>query len=366
MDTKIKCSSMNHKENEAIIFCQECKIYMCKKCESFHSELFQKHNQFKLSAIKSNEELFTGLCMEKSHFIELKFFCKDHNKLCCSECITKIKSDEYGQHTDCTICSLKDIKQEKLNKLKDNIKELEDLSKNINESITEIKLAFEKIEEDKEKLKTDIQSIFTKIRNLLNNKEDEILQLIDTKYEEIYIHKDYIIDIEKLPEKINKSIEKGKLIQNNNETIKLNSLINDCLNLENNIFNINKINSNIKDLKTKQNKKYFIKNQKAIEQVEEIINNSKFLFSNVESEIINEKNFLQINEWLGGNHNFFLKYSAKRDGCNTDIFHQNCDNISGCVIICKPINHDIIGGYISSKIFKVINTKMIIRPFCSI
>ena len=43
-----KCSSEYHKENDAISFCQECKIYMCNKCEKYHSELFQRHHQFKL------------------------------------------------------------------------------------------------------------------------------------------------------------------------------------------------------------------------------------------------------------------------------------------------------------------------------
>ena len=197
----IKCSSINHKESDAIIFCQNCKKYMCKKCESFHSDLFQEHNQFKLNQNKSDEELFTGLCMEKNHFIELKFFCRSHNKLCCSECITKIKGDEYGQHTDCKICSLKEIEKEKFNKLKKNIKELEQLSNNINKSIEEIKIIFNKNEEDKEKLKTEIQKIFTKLRNVINNKEDEILLKIDTKYEELFSNKDYILEIEKLPEK---------------------------------------------------------------------------------------------------------------------------------------------------------------------
>ena len=129
--SNIKCSSINHKENDAILFCQDCKIYMCKKCESFHSELFQKHTQFNIKTNKEEKEVFTGLCMENNHFIELKFFCKTHNKLCCSECITKIKGEGYGQHTDCNICPLKDIKEEKINKLKENNKILEDLSSNI-------------------------------------------------------------------------------------------------------------------------------------------------------------------------------------------------------------------------------------------
>ena len=71
-----KYSSANHKENEAILFCQECKAYLCKKCEMYHSEMLQNHRQINLKSIKGENELFAGLCSEINHFIELKFFCK--------------------------------------------------------------------------------------------------------------------------------------------------------------------------------------------------------------------------------------------------------------------------------------------------
>ena len=32
---KNKCSLEQHKEIDAIIFCQICKVYMCNKCENF-------------------------------------------------------------------------------------------------------------------------------------------------------------------------------------------------------------------------------------------------------------------------------------------------------------------------------------------
>ena len=49
-----KCSSINHKEIEALSFCNDCNLYMCNKCEKLHSELFQNknHNQIKLEKEK--------------------------------------------------------------------------------------------------------------------------------------------------------------------------------------------------------------------------------------------------------------------------------------------------------------------------
>ena len=94
-----------------------------------------------------NKEIFIDICKEKRHSKQLEFYCKNHNKLCCAACITKLETNGYGQHKDCDVCVIQDIKEEKKNKLKDNIKYLEDLSNNLNNSIKELKQLFDKIEE---------------------------------------------------------------------------------------------------------------------------------------------------------------------------------------------------------------------------
>ena len=115
------CSSTEHeKETIALSFCPKCDIYMCKKCEISHSKLLKKHEVFLLG--KDNNEIFTGFCKEKNHQKELEFFCKNHNQLCCAACISKIKGEGNGQHTDCDIVFIKEILDEKRNKLKENIK----------------------------------------------------------------------------------------------------------------------------------------------------------------------------------------------------------------------------------------------------
>ena len=176
MEQKLKkCSLIDHKENEAISFCQECKIYMCKKCEKYHSELFKYHHAYEINKEKNEIEVFIGLCQELNHFNELDYFCKTHNKLCCAKCITRIKTEENGQHTDCNLCLIKDIENEKKNKLKNNIKCLEDLNNTLEQSINKLKESFKKIDKDKENLKINIQKIFTKLRNAINDREEELL-----------------------------------------------------------------------------------------------------------------------------------------------------------------------------------------------
>jgi len=74
-----KCSLNEHKEIEAMFFCQECNIYMCNKCEKLHTGLFKTHHQYNLD--KNNNQIFTGLCMRKNHSKKLEYFCKTHNQL---------------------------------------------------------------------------------------------------------------------------------------------------------------------------------------------------------------------------------------------------------------------------------------------
>jgi len=137
MENQKKCSSKKHNDINAISYCVECDIYMCNKCMNYHSEILENHHKYNLD--KNIEEIFTGICKEKNHRKELDFFCKTHNKLCCAACISKIKEKGNGQHTDCNICILEKIKEEKKNQLQENLKFLEEISNNIDKSINDLK-----------------------------------------------------------------------------------------------------------------------------------------------------------------------------------------------------------------------------------
>ena len=240
-----KCFFKDHNEIEATNYCIECKIYMCNKCEIFHSKLFKNHRLFTIE--ENLEEIFTGFCNEEKHDMELEYFCKNHSILCCAACISKIKKNKNGKHKDCDICLIEDIKEEKLNKLNENINILENLSNTIEKSINDIKIYMERINIEKEELKNKIQKMFTKIRNELNNREDELLLEVDKKYDNIYFKEEIIKNIEKLPDKIKISLEKGKSLNKDyqNNQFKLSLLMNECLNIENNIKEINVINQKI-------------------------------------------------------------------------------------------------------------------------
>ena len=251
---------------------------MCNKCENFHSGLFKKHLTYNLDD-KKNNDIFNGMCKEKNH-TKLEFFCKTHNQLCCSLCITKIKYKNQGKHKDCDICFIKKIKNEKKNTLNENIKFLEELYKALEPSINELKLLSEKLNKNKEEMKKEIQTIFTKLRNEKNKREDELLQEVDKKYDDLFFNKNIIKESIKLPDVIKISIEKCKRIDNKwKDKDKLYSIINDCINIEKKIANIKSKNKCLKEFNSKDlDIKFYVEEKKINYYLEEFRHLGEIIF----------------------------------------------------------------------------------------
>ena len=236
-----KCTSKDHGNLEALLYCQKCQIYMCRKCEKIHSELFINHNSYKLN--KDINDIFTGFCKVEKHNNKLEYYCKDHNQLCCGLCISKLEGKGNGQHNNCNICFIENIKEEKQKKLNDNIKYLEEISKTIEESIKKLKQIFNEISKNKEKLKKEIQKIFTQLRNEIDNRENKLISEVDIQFDNTFFKEDLVKTAEKIPKKLGISLDNGKKINTEwNENNKLCSIINECINMENNINDITTIN----------------------------------------------------------------------------------------------------------------------------
>ena len=238
----IKCSSKLHQNINANSYCQECRLYMCEKCQKMHLELYN-HNQLNIN--ENQNDIFTGVCNEENHINYLEFFCKTHNKLCCLACISNINKKGYGEHKDCDICIIEDIKEEKRLKFKENIKEFENLSNSINICINQLKNSFEEINKKKEEMKITIQKIFTKLRNELNNREDELLLKIDDKFNNSFVKEENLKIFEKMPNQIQKILEEIKLVDKEWDIENLNYFLNCCSNLENKISKIKKDNESL-------------------------------------------------------------------------------------------------------------------------
>ena len=116
------------------------------------------------------------------------------------------------------------------------------------------------ISESKEELKLKIQKIFTQIRNVINEREDELLLDVDNQYKNIFFDENILKESEKLPNKIRISLDSIKKLNNEfNDDNKLNCFVNGCINKENNINEINIINKKIEKCNSNGNAKiYFI------------------------------------------------------------------------------------------------------------
>ena len=260
------CSMDEHKEIKALIYCQECQRNMCKSCEQYHSNFLKGHHTYSLD--KNKNEIFTGLCTNKMHSLELEFYCKTHNQLCCAACISKIKSNGKGQHKNCEVYCLTKIKLIKKENLEENINHLEELSNKLEPTIKELNSIFDKINESKEKIKTDINILFNKLRNELNNREKQLYKEIDEKFGEIFFKDGFIKESKTLPNLVKISLEKGMIKEDDwNNKKNLSELIHTCINIENSIKNINEIYDKIEKFNSNKDFKleFFLEN-KDIEQ----------------------------------------------------------------------------------------------------
>ena len=268
MITNKKCSFEEHKDIDAISYCSKCDIYVCEKCKDYHNNLINRnHNQI---FNKENNEF----CLEKNHQEKLEYFCRTHNKLCCRACVTKIKGLGNGQHSECDICFVKDITDERKNLLEQNIIYLKNNRTSFDSLINKLKQAYKEISDKKEKLKIRIQKFFTKIRNEINKREDQLLLIVEQVYENYFFNKNLSKDIDKIENKLNLSINKGMLVSNeyNNDEINFISLINDCILIEDCIKEINYLKENYEkyeknetlsiDLKLKEEEINFLNNIK--------------------------------------------------------------------------------------------------------
>ena len=352
-----KCFNTEHEESEANSYCIKCNTYFCKKCEALHSKLFKFHETILLDKINI-EDIFTGYCKEEDHNSqELEFFCKTHNQLCCAICICKIKTKNVGIHKDCNICLVEDIKNEKKNKLKENIGYLKELSNNLEEAINGLKNIFEKANKDKEELKINIQKIFTKLRNALNDREDELLLEIENKFNELYAEEIIIKECEKLPKKVKNSLERSENINNEKEDKnKINIFLNECINVENNIQEIKIVQENIKKFNNSKDLKLEFDTKE--DDINNILENIKkfgviSFYNNkpsLNSNIVNQKeeeviiNFLP-NKIISAK----LIFDTNIDGDSIEAFQNKCHGKSPTLCIVKTTKGIIFGGYASSK-----------------
>ena len=301
-DNTIKCSNKEHEDKEAINYCYNCQTYLCDDCSDFHEGLLKNHIICSIDEI--NKESFTGLCKENNHNIKLEYYCKTHNKLCCGLCICKIKGNGNGEHNDCDICLIKDIKEE-------------------------------------------IKSIFEKIRTEINNRENILTSETDKYFDDNYFNEGII-----------KKIDQIKSLLENVESIdddwedddKLNEIIDNCINIENNVKDINTIKAKMEKY-IKNGNKF---NVQINYNIDNFINKIKKFGYIFDSTILKEQNNIKkFNELIDDDkitNNLNLLYRSSRDEFNYLNIINAINNKSNLIFLYLTENDRIFGAYIKTKL----------------
>ena len=355
METKQNCTLKEHKESVAITYCEQCKIYMCDQCLDHHNKLFDGHIAYDIS--KNNGQTFIDLCKKVNHEKKLEFFCKDHDELCCVACISKIESKGYGQHKDCNVCPIDDIIEEKKNLFNENIKFVQNLLNDLESIINEMKILLANINNNKEELKSYVQKIFTKFRNAINERENDMLSAIDKKFEDILSKEETVNKSIGLPNQVKINFEKSQsLDQYWNDNSKLSSLIYHCIKIEKDVKNINFLISEYDKCGTFHAKKInllpgdeditqFIQSIKAFGKLTVTIP-----LANIDSLILKSEEdkikFYKLISKKLKNFNMNLLYRTSRDGVECKKFLNNIKKERNLIFLYLVGNDRIFGNYI--------------------
>ena len=221
------------------------------------------------------------------------------------------------------------------------------------------KIVFDNINKNKEELKLTIQKFFTKIRNELNNREDQLLLEVESMFETKYINEDNLKEYHKLPNKIKLSLEKYNNINNSNNNYN-NSiiLINYCLSVEKNIEDIKimqKKLANSNDLNNSPILFYPEKDEEINNYFKKIQIFGRLIIGQndfTKSSIINE-NFehqIKIENWIKNKINkpkieMKLIFKMGENGSKSSDFHKYCDNKGPTLSLITTTKNRKFGGF---------------------
>ena len=296
-----KCNNNEHSEQTATNYCFRCKKFLCETCSTSHYSAKPKHNLF--SVEKDLNLNFSGFCKLENHPNKLDYYCSTHNHLCCAACLCKIKDKGDGQHTECKACYIGEIKDEKKKLLKENLKLLKKFSLNMKKMLRDIMNIYERVNPIKEDIIENIKNIFNELRELLVIREQELINDVDNLYSENFFNENYIRECYKYPTIIQYNIEKGKNVIDNWEegekNGKLNLIINDSINIENNIQELQNMKNKIDSLNSKSLLQLCI-NKDDIEIISDKIKNLgnilfynyKYIFNQCPNDIDDKRKFI--------------------------------------------------------------------------
>ena len=205
----------------------------------------------------------------------------------------------------------------------------------------------EEVEENKDKIKEEIKSIFEKIRTEINNRENILTSETNKYFDDNYFNEGII-----------KKIDQIKSLLENVESIdddwedddKLNEIIDNCINIENNVKDINTIKAKMEKY-IKNGNKF---NVQINYNIDNFINKIKKFGYIFDSTILKEQNNIKkFNELIDDDkitNNLNLLYRSSRDEFNYLNIINAINNKSNLIFLYLTENDKIFGAYIKTKL----------------
>ena len=162
-----------------------------------------------------------------------------------------------------------------------------------------------------------------------------------------------------MPQKVKSALERGKNINIGNNNNQLNILINDCVNVENNVKEINNIYDVIKKCNANKDVKLMIAPENNdINGLIDLIKNFGGIQNNqinIDSKILSKLDMVKIQNWLKDSireiNRYELIYRATVHGDSVGVSFQMCKNKPNLLWLMKDKNNNIFGCFHSIPIY---------------
>ncbi|CAG2186866.1 unnamed protein product [Mytilus edulis] len=170
--------------NEAVRWCTECEVFLCRDCEKHHrkSRMFQNHKTMSINEyinLPAFVQKISSQC--RDHKKKFELYCSFHACPCCVQCIT----DTHKKCQDMKPLSdiLKQVKVSASVQLLE--KDLKDLKENFEKIIIYLKTRINTNTIQNKKAVVEIRSMRKSINDYLNTLEKEILDDLESKHQKL-------------------------------------------------------------------------------------------------------------------------------------------------------------------------------------
>ena len=173
---EVKCELCSESGDKAEAFCRQCAMFICKNCVKQHKRLktYLSHEVASLEDLKQGrakpivvkEDPASVMCSD--HDEPLVIYCFDCDTLICRDCTLRDHRDHNFEFSKKAAATTKSNLLEKLEPLKTQ-------SSSLSHAVEEVRTTKQELEVQRDTVANTIKTSFKKLRDILDNRERELL-----------------------------------------------------------------------------------------------------------------------------------------------------------------------------------------------